>query len=150
MRKTYLKYILIIPCLLIGIFFYWYLNPTNEDQDFHLQYLLSNPNNNFYKERNSNFSKEKYTYNNEIYSNSIEKYKLIIHSIDFTELGEKVLIVTDYFDNNLREVNFTYLNKNGIYTPFEIIKSNDTIYIYQLLDIPNNHKNLIYYGYKTR
>lgn len=150
MRKTYLKYILIISCLLIGIFFYWYLNPTNEDQDFHLQYLLSDPNNNFYKERNSNFSKEKYTYNNEIYSNDIEKYKLIIHSIDFTEFGEKVLIITDYFDNNLREVNLTYINKKGIYTPIEIIKSNDTIYIYQLLDIPNNHKNLIYKGYKTR
>lgn len=149
-KKPWLKYILILPCMLIGIFIYWYLNPTIENQDFHLQYLLSDPNKNFYKERNSNFSKEKYTYNNEIYSNDIEKYKLTIHSIDFTEFGEKILIVTDYFDKNMREVNLTYKNKEGIYTPVEIIKSNDTIFIYQLLEIPNIHKNLIYKGYRMK
>lgn len=134
--------------MLIGIFIYWYLNPTIEDQDFHLQSLLSDPNKNFYKERNQSFNKEKYTYNNEIYSNNIEKYKLTIHSLDFTEFGEKILIVTDYFDKNIREVNLTYKNKKRIYTPVEIIKSNDTIFIYQLLEIPNIHKNLIYKGYR--
>jgi len=73
---------------------------------------------------------------------------LIIHSIDFTKFGEKILIVTDYFNNNVREVNLTYKNKNGTYTPVEIIKSNDTIFIYQLSEIPNIHKNLIYKGYR--
>ncbi len=132
--------------MLIGIFIYWYLNPTIEDQDFHLQSLLSDPNKNFYKERNQSFNKEKYTYNNEIYSNNIEKYKLTIHSLEFTEFGEKILIVTDYFDKNIREVNLTYKNKKRIYTPVEIIKSNDTIFIYQLLEIPNIHKKLIFKG----
>jgi hypothetical protein len=147
-KKSWLKYILILPFVLIGIFIYWYLNPTNENLDFHLQHLLSDPQKNFYKERNLNFNKEKYTYNNEIYTNSIEKYKLIIHSIDFTEFGEKILIITDYFNNNVREVNLTYKNKNGTYTPVEIIKSNDTIFIYQLSEIPNIHKYLIYKGYR--
>lgn len=145
-KKSYLKYVLILPLILIGIFIYWYSNPTIEDKDFHLQHLLSDPNKNFYNERNPNFSKEKYTCNNEIYVNSKEKYKLIIHSIDFTEFGEKILIVSDYFDKNIREVNLTYKNRKGKYTPVEIIKSKDTIFIYQLLDIPNIHKKLAYKG----
>ena len=110
-KKLWLKYILILPFILIGVFIYWYLNPSIEDKDFHLQYLLSDPNKDFYKERNLNISKEKYTYNNEIYSNNIERYKIIIHSIDFTEYGEKILIITDYFDENKRIANLTYKNK---------------------------------------
>lgn len=149
-KKTFLKYVLILPFILIGIFIYWYLNPTIEDQDFHLQYLLSDPDKDFYDERNPSFRNEKYTYNNEIYSNDIEKYRLTIHSLDFTEFGEKILIITDNFDKNIRDVNLTYRNKKGIYTPVEIKKSNDTIFIYQLLEIPKIHKKLIYKGYRIK
>ena len=149
-KKSWLKYILLLPFILIGLFIYSFLNPTIENEDFHLQYLLSDPNKDFYKERNNDISEEKYTFNNEIYSNNIEKYKIIIHSIDFTEYGEKILIITDYFDENKRIANLTYKNKEGIYSPEEITKSNDSVFIYQLLEIPNIHKKLIYKGCRIK
>lgn len=117
-EKSGLKYILVLQfILIIGIFIYWYLNPSIDNEDFHLQYLLSDPNTNFYEIRNQNISTEKFTYNNEIYSNNTEGYKLTIHSIDFTKLGEKILIVTDYFDKKTRNVNLTYKSKYGTYNP---------------------------------
>jgi len=149
-KKSWLKYILILSSILIGVFIFWYINPSIEDEDFHLQYVLSDPNKDFYKERNINLSKEKYTYNNEVYSNNIEGYKLIIHSIDFTEFGEKILIITDYFDENKRIANLTYKNKNGIYTPVEITRSIDSVFIYQILEIPNIHKHILYKGYRIK
>ena len=84
----------------------YHLDPMSF-RDFHLEYLLSNPNKDFYKERNFNISKEKYTHNNEIHSNVPEGYKITIHSIDFTEYGERILIITDYFNKNKRIANLT-------------------------------------------
>jgi len=150
-EKSGLKYILVLPfILIIGIFIYWYLNPSIDNEDFHLQYLLSDPNTNFYEIRNRNISTEKFTYNNEIYSNNTEGYKLIIHSIDFTKLGEKILIVTDYFDKKTRITNLTYKSKNGTYNPVEIFRDNDSIFIYQLSEDPKIDKHLMFKGNRIK
>lgn len=150
-EKSGLKYILVLPfILIIGIFIYWYLNPSIDNEDFHLQYLLSDPNTNFYEIRNQNISTRKFTYNNEIYSNNTEGYKLTIHSIDFTKLGEKILIVTDYFDKKTRITNLTYKSKNGTYKPVEIFRSNDSIFIYQLSEDPKIDKHLMFKGNRIK
>lgn len=72
---------IILPFILTGIVIYWYLNPSIDDEDFHLENFLSDPNKNFYNERNSNFSKKEYTYNNETYYNNNEKYNILFTSI---------------------------------------------------------------------
>jgi len=150
-EKSGLKYILVLPfILIIGIFIYWYLNPSIDNEDFHLQYLLSDPNTNFYEIRNQNISTRKFTYNNEIYSNNTEGYKLTIHSIDFTKLGEKILIVTDYFDKKTRITNLTYKSKNGTYNPIEIFRNNDSIFIYQLSEDPKIDKHLMFKGNRIK
>lgn len=150
-NKRLLVYILILPIIIIiGIFTYWYLNPSIGNEDFHLQYILSDPKEDFYKIRNDDISKEKYTFNNQIYNNDIERYKLIVHSIDFTKYGEKILIVTDYFDKKERLVNLTYKNKESGYSPVEILRNKDSIFIYQLFDDQTKNKNLIFKGLKIR
>lgn len=88
--------------------------------------------------------------NKEIYSNDIEKYKITLHSIDFTEYGEKILVITDHFDENIRCANLTYKNKNGIYSPLDIVSSTDSAFIYQISENPNFHKILIFKGYKSK
>ena len=135
---------------LIGLNIYSYLNPTIYDEDFDLQYTLSDKKNDFYKERNNDISKEKYTYNNEIYINNIERYKIIVHSIDYTEKGEKILIITDKFDDNIRYVNLAYKNNNEMYTQNEIIKSKDSIFIYQLCDNQFSPRNLVFKGFRIK
>ena len=150
-EKSGLKYILVLPFILIGgIFIYWYLNPSIDNEDFHLQYLLSDRDKNFYEFRNQNINQEKFTYNNEIYSNNIEGYKLIIYSIDFTKFGEKILIITDSFDRKTRNVNLTYKDKNGIYSPLEIVKNNDSILINQISEDPKIDKHLVFKGCRIK
>lgn len=150
-KKSWLKYILTLPFILLGsIFIYWYLNPSIDNEDFHLQYLLADRDKNFYEFRNRNVNQEKFTYNNEMYSNKIEGYKLIIHSIDFTKLGEKILIVTDYFDKETRNVNLTYKDKNDIYSLLEISKDNDSILIYQISKDPKIDKHLLFKGCRIK
>ena len=150
-KKSWLKYILTLPFILIGgIFIYWYLNPSIDNEDFHLEYLLSNRDKNFYEFRNRNINQEKFTYNNEMYSNNIEGYKLIIFSIDFTKFGEKILIITDSFDKKTRNVNLTYKDKNGIYSPLEIVKNNDSILIYQISEDPKIDKHLLFKGCRIK
>lgn len=150
-KKSWLKYILTLPFILIGgIFIYLYLNPSIDNEDFHLEYLLSNRDKNFYEFRNRNINQEKFTYNNEMYSNNIEGYKLIIFSIDFTKFGEKILIVIDYFDKETRNVNLTYKDKNGIYSPLEIVKNNDSILIYQISEDPKIDKHLLFKGCRIK
>lgn len=150
-EKSGLKYILVLPFILIvGIFIYWYLNPSIDNEDFHLQYLLSDGDKNFYEFRNQNINQEKFTYNNEMYSNNIEGYKLIIYSIDFTKFGEKILIITDSFDKKTRNVNLTYKDKNGIYSPLEIVKNNDSILINQISEDPKIDKHLVFKGCRIK
>ena len=150
-NKSGLKYILTLPFILIGVmFFYWYLNPSIDNEDFHLQYLLSDRDKNFYEFRNQHINQEKFTYNNEMYSNKIEGYKLIIHSIDFTKFGEKILIVTDYFDIETRTVNLIYKDKNNIYSPLEIFRDNDSIFIYQLSEDTKVDKHLVFKGCRVK
>lgn len=150
-KKSWIKYILTLPFILIsGMFIYWYLNPSIDNEDFHLQYLLSDSNKNFYEVRNQNISKEKFTYNNEVYSNNIEGYKIIIHSIDFTKLGEKILIITDYLDKKTRNANLTYKSKSGTYNMVEIFRNNDSIFIYQLSEDPKIDKHLLFKGNRVK
>lgn len=148
--KPVVKIIVAGICLAAGMLIYWYCNPSVDDEDFHLHYILSDKNVDFYKERNTAIGEEKYTYNNQIYGNDREGYRLIIHSIDFNAAGEKILIMTDYLSEEKRVANLTYKNQRGVYAPIDIKTKDDSIYVYQKTGFSQTKAKLLFKGRRIK
>jgi hypothetical protein len=137
MKKKNIKYTAaIILLMLVSIIIYWYFNPTIDNEDFHLQYEVANYDKDFYSLRNKKINAKEYTYNNETYFSSVEKYKLTLHSLDITNNTEKIIIVTDYLDGkkNKRIANITYKDKSGNFSPIIIKHEGDSVFIIQSLE----------------
>lgn len=144
-----IKYsIAIVIIIITSIITYWYFNPTISNKDFHLEYEVSNSNENFYNARDTNVSEEKYTFNNEIYYNKVSKYRLTLYSLDFSNKGERIIIVTDYsYGKNKRVANITYKDRLGNFSPIIIHKDKDSVFIIQNLENVSNN-NIIFEGKK--
>jgi hypothetical protein len=147
MKKNMLNLSLILTFVLIGIVIFWFLNPTVDNKDFDLMYRVSNCNKNFYDERKNNDTI--YTFNNDIFINS-NNYRLILHSLDYPNDKEKIIIVKEGIGKTreYRVANITYKDKFGKYSPIKIEIINDSIFIYQISDIPQNNLNLMYKGFR--
>jgi len=150
MKKKNIKYsVVIILLMMMSIIIYWYFNPTIDNKDFHLQYEVANDDKDFYSIRNKKIDPKKYTYNNETYFSRVEKYKLTLHSLDITNNGERIMIVTDYLEgkNNKRIANITYKDKSGNFSPMLIKHERDSVFIIQSLgDSPAG--NIMFKGQK--
>lgn len=147
-----IKYIVgIILIMITSLIIYWYYNPSINNQDFHLEYQVANSNENFYDARNTNINEEKYSYNNKIYFNEKNKYKITIHSLDITNKGERIIIVTDFLDGKTdkRIANITYKGKLGVFSPLIIKQSKDSVYIIQILESLSSN-NTIFEGKKLQ
>jgi hypothetical protein len=145
MTKKYIKYSLLLVLFMItSLFVYWYFNPSVDNEDFDLEFRVSNEGTDFYKERNKKIEKRKFTYNDERYTNDIDKYELTIHSLDIINGKEKIIIVCDSLktNSNFKTANITYRNQAGIYLPLKIEHKNDSIFIIQI----GAENNLIYKG----
>ncbi|OJX31252.1 MAG: hypothetical protein BGO86_05025 [Chryseobacterium sp. 36-9] len=148
MIKKNIKYsLLVVLLMIIGIIVYWYYNPTVDDRDFDLEFRVSNEGKDFYKERNKKIERTKFTYNGEKYFNDLDKYELIIYSLDFIKGKEKIIIVYNSLkmNNDFKVANITYRDKAGKYFPLKIEHKNDSIFIIQQIGTENN---LIYKGKK--
>jgi len=132
--------------MVIGVIFYWYSNPSIDSKDFDLEFRVSSEGKNFYKERNEKIEASKFTYNNEKYFNDVDKYGLIIHSLDIVKGNEKIIIVYDSLSTNInfKVANITYKSKSGKYSPLMIKHKNDSVFIIQI-GVKNN---LMYKGKK--
>lgn len=136
MGKKNIKYSLAIILLMtIGVIIYGYFNPAVNNKDFHLQYEVANHGKDFYSLRNKKINPKQYTYNNETYFSRVEKYQLTLHSLEMTNRGEKIIIVTDDLEgkNNKRIANITYKDKSGNFSPIAIKHEKDSIFIIQSL-----------------
>lgn len=143
--------LVIILLTVIGIGLYWYINPRINNKDFHLAYEVSNYKMNFFDARNKKINNDKYTFNNAIYYNEINNYKLTIHSLDFIKKDEKIIIVTEYLDKNKkhRVANITHKNEDSRYSPIKIRQKKDSVFIIQNLEHFNEKKeNVIFEGKK--
>lgn len=136
MKKKKLKYSLtIILLMLISVVIYGYFNPTINNKDFHLEYEVANHGKDFYSLRNEKINAKKYTYNKETYFSNVEKYKITLHSLDITNNGERIMIVTDDLDGkkNRRIANITYKDQSGNFSPIAIKHERDSVFIIQSL-----------------
>ncbi|HAR73478.1 MAG TPA: hypothetical protein DCR77_08750 [Flavobacteriaceae bacterium] len=143
-----IKYIIVILILIfIGLNIYWYYNPTIDNKDFDLEFKISNEGMDFYKERNKKIDIKNFTFNDERYLNNIDKYELIIHSLDIIQRKERIIIVCNdlTMNNNFKIANITYKDETGKYSPLKIKNKNDSIFIIQQIGIENN---LIFKGIK--
>ncbi|WP_343530992.1 hypothetical protein [Pedobacter sp.] len=150
MKKKNIKYsVAIILLMMMSMIIYWYFNPTIHNKDFHLQYEVANADKDFYSIRNKKIDPKKYTYNNEIYFSRVERYKLTLHSLDITNNGERIMIVTDYLEekNNKRIVNITYKDKSGNFSPIIIKHKRDSVFIIQSLGSVSTD-NIMFKGQK--
>ena len=136
MGKKSIKYSLAIILLMtIGVIIYWYFNPAVSDKDFHLQYEIANHGKDFYSLRNEKINPKEYTYNHETYFSRVEKYQLTLHSLDMTNNGERIIIVTDDLAGKSSEriANITYKDKSGNFSPIAIKHERDSVFIIQSL-----------------
>ena len=141
MVKKYIKYgLLIVLLIIISLFVYWYYNPTIDNKDFDLEFRVSNEGKDFYKERNKKIEMRKFTFNDERYFNDVDKYELIIHSLDIIEGKEKIIIVCDSLktNKNFKIANITYKDETSEYFPLKIEHINDSIFIIQQIGVENN------------
>lgn len=130
----------IILVILLSLFLYNYFNPQSDNEDFNLEFTVSNEGKDFYKERNKNVEKEQYTYNDEKYFNDDDHYQLIIHSLDIKEGKERIIIVLDSLNKNsdFRIANITYKDESGEYSPVIIEHKKDSVYIIQIGTVDNS------------
>ncbi len=136
MKEKKLKFSLaIILLMLISIIFYGYFNPTINNKDFHLEYEVANHGKDFYSLRNKKIDAKKYTYNKETYFSNIENYQITLHSLDITDNGEKIMIITDNLDGNKnkRIANITCKDQSGNFSPIMIKHEKDSVFIIQSL-----------------
>lgn len=153
MNRLNLKYIILLVFILVlmiagSLIIYWYCNPNIKNTDFHLEYQIAKSEINFHNARDKDIEKNKYSYNDDIYYNKIQNYRLTIHSLEYTEKGEKIVIITDYLDHKTpRSANITYKKEFGDFDPIIIKKNKDSIFIIQKLDnFPED--NIMYKGQK--
>lgn len=148
MIKKYIKYsLLAILLMIVSLIVYWYYNPTIDNEDFDLEFRVSNEGKDFYKERNKKIEKRSFTFNDKRYLNDVDKYELIIHSLDIKKGKEKIIIVCDSLktNNDFKIANITYKDETGKYFPIKIEHKNDSIFIIQQIGVENN---LIFKGKK--
>lgn len=129
--KKYTKYgLLVVLSLIISLFVYWYYNPTIDNKDFDLEFRVSNEGKDFYKERNKKIEIKKFTFNGERYLNDVDKYELIIHSLEVIEGKEKIIIVCDSLkkSNDFKIANITYKDETSKYFPLKI-EQKKTLYL---------------------
>ncbi len=141
--------IIIMLFIVTGVTLYWWNNPSIDNKDFHLEYEVSNNNMDFYSARNKKIGKDKFTYNDQRYCNEIDEYKLVIHSLDFENNIEKIIIVIEYLDENIkhRTANVTYKNKDGKFSPIQIKNKKDSIFVIQNLEyLEHPSRNIIFEG----
>lgn len=150
MAKKYIKYsLLAVLLVIISLIIYWYYNPTIDNKDFDLEFRVSNDGKDFYKERNKKIEWRRFTYNDERYLNDVDKYELIIHSLDIIKGKEKIIIVCDSLktNNDFKIANITYKDETGKYFPLKIEHKNDSIFIIQQTGVENN---LIFKGKESK
>lgn len=94
--------------LLISLIVYWYYNPVVDDNDFNLEFRVSDEDKDFYTGKNKNIDKRRFTYNNERYFNDTDKYELVIHSLDITQGRERIIIVYEKVNDDSKIANITY------------------------------------------
>jgi len=140
MVKKVIKLSLLIFILIVTwIGVYWFFNPTIYNKDFHLEYRVANSGVNFSSLRNEKIEKGRFTYSNNTYLNDKSKYKLSIHSLDFLNKKEKIIIVSDDLNTGHKNAIVTYKNQDGSFAPIGIKSKGDSIFIVQFLDIGNSN-----------
>ncbi|VBB48692.1 hypothetical protein TRIP_D50056 [uncultured Paludibacter sp.] len=93
MKKIIKIVIILIPLLIIFLFVWMYFNPTIENKDFHMEYMVGSGKEDYHNYRNKNIENQNYTFNN-YYCNDIGE-KLVIYSLDIKKEKEKVIFVKE-------------------------------------------------------